>query len=144
MTSWRRLNIKIYSTNVHIVVRNEVWIISRRHAIVKISNWGSFGPNLYSSIKHDCQVPLFFVPSNFRTPYLNPYPLIFFSFSFHRKHGISYVSMPALYTRRTANCTLQLIQCNHIEWKVAQKLGEYECISEKKSSHYFWTFMSWK
>ena len=47
MTKWRTLNIKIYNTNVHIAVRNEVWIKFRGHAIVKISNSGSFGPNLY-------------------------------------------------------------------------------------------------
>ena len=47
MTKWRMLNIKIYNTNVHIAVRNEVWIKFRGHAIVKISNSGSFGPNLY-------------------------------------------------------------------------------------------------
>ena len=47
LTKSRMLNIKIYNTNVHIAVRNEVWIKFRGHSIVKISNSGSFGPNLY-------------------------------------------------------------------------------------------------
>ena len=45
------LNIKIYNTNVYIAVRNEVWIIPRRHAIVEIYTWRSFWKNfLYLSL----------------------------------------------------------------------------------------------
>ena len=32
----RMLNVRIYNTNVHIAVRNQVWVISRRYAIVEI------------------------------------------------------------------------------------------------------------